>query len=193
MNELLEARQRASQMMARLSIVAEAPAANPGGTGGGKPGSKHLLGTLPERARTHDHWRKRFLQAWNNAHDLNKEVDEAEQELHDLQHGPPPEKRTEETADQLFTRIGKESAGWSIAEAAVHFRTTHRTVIEARKAADCDTIDGTKLVVRGEMTDEQRLAEARRLKALGASYKSIAPRIGLTSGEGVRQMLKRAA
>lgn len=186
--------QRAANLLAKLSVVAEAPAREIGPRSkGGKPGHKILEGTLPERARTHAHWRGVFVKAWLNEHDLEKAVTACEAELYALQHGPPISERTEESPDQLFSRIGKESAGLSIAEAAVHFRTTHRTVINARHAAGCDTVDGVALRPVEEAVDVDQLREARRLRELGVSYRAIAPRIGMRSGEGVRKLLNRKA
>jgi len=194
MSTLEELQQEARDLLAQFSVIAEAPAADPGGgSGGGKPGSRDLSGLMNgPGAASHSRWRAAFLQVWNDESELRREVDRARAELDGYRKGPPPSKRTEETEEEFFARIVRAGRGWSLRDCARAHRTSEGIVKQARIMAACTVEDGEPMEDAEPAVDVDKLAEARRLRDLGVSYRAIGPQVGMT-GEGVRQMLKRAA
>jgi len=184
---LAQARAAARTLLARLSILAEASASSLEPSKRGTPGHAVLAGSIHPRDRTHDYWRQAFLAAWHDAPALHRAVRSATRDLEAFTTAPKAGDRPEETRAQLDRRIVRDGTGYSIAEAAVHFRTTHKVVIAARTAAERDPSDGSE---QQEIRD--KAAKAREMARAGMTRRAIGRFLG-AHHEQVKRWIEKDA
>lgn len=104
-----------------------------------------------------DHWHKE----WEHRGDRMKVWEEAREDLKRMRFGPPPEERPEvnpETLNELYARIVRDGAGWTVRDVENHFRVSSTIIREARRKAGVTADYGrTRKIIKAKNNKEWAL------------------------------------
>jgi hypothetical protein len=182
---------QARQLLARASILAEAPvsAIGSGKIKHGKPG-----GDAPS-GNSHDlySWLREEFGGCVGEGDFEAFCVKAESAIEAVCVSKPAPVVKLETEAQLFGRIIVEGEGFGVAEVAVSLRTTDRIVLRARKDAKRDLETGKpRSQEKASLSAAERRMRAKELRKQGWKLHEIASELDCDEATASRD-LRRAA
>lgn len=130
------------------------------------------------------YWQQRYERA------IHKEPvrQEAESVLEAWKRRPPVE-TTGETQSELEQRIVHDGQGWTVAQVAIHCRTTEKMVRRARAKAGAHPETG--VLGRKPIQRNDRAEKAAQMRSEGLSYRSIGLFLGVNAATVERDLQAR--